>query len=184
MSISLPTINLPPTPRALVDILRLEGGPSALPVSSRLAAVSLVAYGAGEIAQQLLAQEMPPAVVYGLLNSVLLTALAAVVVFAVGKRDRFLQTLTALAAMGAIVAFATVVLYSFVSLVFPAPLPTMKLVGFLLFPLVLWKVTLFTWIFRHASVRVIPAFAISAIYVGITAFILAPLIARIFERFL
>lgn len=182
MSISLSTISLPPSARALVDILRLEGGPGALPLSNRLAGFSLAAYGLGETGLQLFDHQWAPAIAYGVVSVALLFAVTVAVLFAVGARERFVQTLTALGATGAIVAAATIVLHLFVAQVFPPPLPTSKLVGFLLFPLVIWNVTLFAWLYRHASLRFIPALAVAACYVGITSFIIAPLIMRISER--
>lgn len=182
MSISLPNISLPPTPKALFDIVRLEGGPEAVPSSRNAAVYSLAAYAVGETLIQLLDHDFAPAIVYGLVSAGLLVAVAAAVLFAMGARERFMQILTALAATGAIAAGATFLLHLVVSQVFPPPLPTGKLVGFLLFPLVVWKVTIFMWLFRHASLRFIPALAVSACYVGITAYIIAPLIVRVFAR--
>lgn len=182
MSISLSTISLPPAARALVDIIRLEGGPGALPLSNRLAGFSLAAFGLGEAGLQLFDHEWGPAIAYGVVAVALLVAVTAAVLFSVGARDRFVQTLTALGATGAIVAIATIALHAFVAQVFPPPLPTGKLVGFVLFPLIIWNVTLFAWLYRHASLRFIPALAVSACYVGITTFIIAPLIVRIAER--
>ncbi|PWB80461.1 MAG: hypothetical protein C3F11_17900 [Methylocystaceae bacterium] len=182
MSISLSAISLPPSAKALVDILRLEAGPGALPLSSKLAGASLAAYGLGEAGLQLLDHDVAPAVAYGVVSAALLVAVTAVVLFFVGARERFVQTLTALGATGAIVAIATILLHLFVAQVFPPPLPTSKLVGFILFPLVIWNVTVFTWLYRHASLRFIPALAVAACYIGITSFIIAPLIVRISER--
>jgi hypothetical protein len=182
MSISPPTIQLPPTPRALFDIVRLEAGPSALPASKTSLIVSLAAYGVGEAAYQSLGAGVAPSIVYGLLCIALLYLLAFVVHYVVGKRELFQQTLTALAATSAMVLFLAVALSFLTAQVFPPPLPTGKLVGFLLFPLVLWRATLVMWMFRHASLRFIPALAIAACYVGFTGYILAPLLARIFER--
>lgn len=182
MSISLSNISLPPIPKALIDIMRLEAGPNALPLSGKLAGFSLAAYGVGETGLQVFDHELGPAAVYGVVSALILTAVTAVVLYAVGARERFVQTLTALAATGAVVAVASLVLHLFVAQVFPAPLPTSKLVGFLLFPLIIWNVTLFAWVYRHASLRFIPALAVAGCYVGITTFIIAPLIVRISER--
>lgn len=179
MSISLPTISLPATPRALIDIIRLEAGPSALPATQRVLVSSLVAYAVGATAQQMVSRDILPSIIYGAVDTGLLALVTFGVLLAVGARDRFTQTLTALAAIGALVALVSFVLQLFVGVVFPPPLPTAKLVGFVLFPLVIWKVTLYMWIFRHGSLRFIPSLAVSASYVGFTLFVLAPLIVRI-----
>jgi hypothetical protein len=182
MSLSLSRFSLPPTPKALIDIVRLESGPDALPFSPKVAKYSLGAYAVGEALDMLLDHDIGPAIVYGVVSTALLVAVAAAVLFTVGARDRLTQTITALAATGALVGFASFILHLLVSQVFPPPLPTAKLVGFLLFPLIVWKVTIFIWLFRHVSLRFIPALAVAACYVGITAFIIAPLIVRISER--
>jgi hypothetical protein len=181
MSISLPTLSLPPTPRAVIDIMRLEAGPTALPATRNFLIASLVAYAAGEMAQQLVAKDILPSIVYGLGSTALLVAFTFVALLLVGARERLTQTLAALASVGAVVAVVVVVLHLIVGVVLPPPLPTEKLTNFLLFPLVLWKVTLFMWIYRHASLRFIPSIAVSVLYVGFTVFVLAPLLARLFS---
>jgi hypothetical protein len=183
MSISLPTISLPATPRAIFDIIRLEAGPSALPATRNVLVASLLAYGAAEMADQAVNRDLLPAIAYGALSTGLLAAVTFVVLLVVGTRDRFQQTLTALAAIGAVVALVSFLLQIMVSVVFPPPLPTTKLVGFVLFPLVIWRATLYMWIFRHGGLRFIPSLAVSASFVGFTMFILAPLVARLFSVF-
>jgi hypothetical protein len=58
----------------------------------------------------------------------------------------------------------------------PPPLPTQRLVNFLLFPLVIWNFFAFTFIYRHAKLRSLPAFVISATFVIIVDFILGRLL--------
>ncbi|MBY6241037.1 hypothetical protein [Methylosinus sp. Sm6] len=181
MSLSLPTLSLPPVPKAVIDIMRLEAGPAALPTSRLFLAASLVAYTAGEIGQQLVSQDILPAIAYGLASVVLLVGATFIALLLAGARDRLFQTLAALATIGVVLAVVVVVLHSIVAQVFPPPLPTARLVNFLLFPLVLWKVTLFMWIYRHASLRFVPSLAVSVLYVGFTVFVLAPLLARAFS---
>jgi hypothetical protein len=182
MSISLPTISLPPLPKALFDMIRLEAGPGSLPATPLAAGVTLAIYAAGETADQYVHHPLLPSLVYGPVCAILLALTAIAVLSFVGTRDKFWQIVTALAAIGAIVALVSVALSSFVSLVFPPPLPTAKLVGFVLFPLVVWKGTLFIWIFRHGGLRFIPALAVAIVYVGLTGFVLAPMFLRIYER--
>jgi hypothetical protein len=181
MSISLPTNNLLATPRALFDIIRLEAGPSALPATKNVLIASLAAYGVAEAANQMPSRDILPSIVYGALSTGLLVGVVYLVLLLVKTRDRFMQTLIAIAAIGAVVAFVSAALQVLVGVVFPPPLPTTKLVGFVLFPLVLWKATLYMWIFRHGGLRFIPSLCVSAALVGFTLFILAPLVARIFS---
>lgn len=179
MSITLPKINLPPTPKAFFDLLQLEGGPHALPLSKPLAGASLAAYVGGEAGLQYLDHQLAAAILFGVVSAVFLAAVTAAVLHFMGTRDRLVQTLTALGATGAAIAVVTIVLHFLFAQVFPPPMPTGTLVRFLLFPLVLWNIMLFAWLYRHASLRVVPAFCLAAAYVGVTTFIIAPLVTRV-----
>lgn len=179
MSLTLPKINLPATPKALFDIMRLEAGPSALPLSRNTTYASLAAYAAGETGVQFLDHQLLAAILFGLVSVAFLIGLTVAVLHLTGARDHLLQTLTALGATGAAVALIWIGLYLLFSQVFPPPLPTSTLVKFLLFPLLVWNVMLFTWLYRHAQLRFIPAFSLSAAYVGITTFVVAPLVMRV-----
>lgn len=181
MSLSPSSISLPPTPKALLDIIKLEAGPADLPGSRQALWISLAAYAATEAGGQMVNNDIPPSLAYGLLSAVLLTATTFGALVLSGARERFQKTLIALAATGAVIGVVSIVLALAVSQIFPPPLPAGKLVAFLLFPLVLWKITVFIWLFRHASLRFIPALAISLIYVGFTLVILSPLLIRAFK---
>ncbi len=154
MSIS-PSISLPPTPKALLDLIKLEAGPAPLPASRLALWISLGAYVVTEAGGQSLTNDILPSVVYGLVSAVLLAALTFGALTLAGTRDRFQQTLVALASTGAIIGLVSIVLSVVVSQIFPPPMPAMKLVGFVLFPLVMWKFTVYLWI------SVIPRFASS-----------------------
>jgi len=180
MSFSPPSISLPPTPKALLDLIKLEAGPAPLPDSRLALWISLGAYVLAEAGGQLVNGDILPSLAYGLLSAGLLAAVTFGALFLAGTRDRFQQTLIALASTGAIIGVVSMVLSVFVAQIFPPPLPAAKLVGFVLFPLVMWKFTVFLWIFRHASLRFIPAFALSAIYIGFILLILSPLLVRVF----
>jgi CHASE2 domain-containing sensor protein len=179
MSIS-PSISLPPTPKALLDLIKLEAGPAPLPASRLALWISLGAYVATEAGGQLVSGDILPSIAYGVVSAALLAALTFGALTLAGARDRFQQTLVALASTGAIIGLVSMVLSLAVAQIFPPPMPAMKLVAFVLFPLVLWKFTVFLWIFRHASLRFIPAFALSAIYIGFMLLILSPLLVRLF----
>ncbi|CAN2534018.1 hypothetical+protein [Methylocapsa aurea] len=180
MSIS-PSISLPPTPKALLDLIKLEAGPAPLPASRLALWISLGAYVVTEAGGQSLTNDILPSVVYGLVSAVLLAALTFGALTLAGTRDRFQQTLVALASTGAIIGLVSIVLSVVVAQIFPPPMPAMKLVGFVLFPLVMWKFTVYLWIFRHSALRFIPAFALSAIYIGFILLILSPLLVRLFS---
>ncbi len=175
MPISLPTVNLPPAPKALLDILRLEGGQQELPVSPRLAGAAMGAYAIAEILAHSVEHSVLGSLGYGVLTAGILAGITFFSLNMVGARDRFIQTITALGAMGTVVCLAYIVLHLVFGAALPPPLPSDRLVRFLLFPLVIWELFMFTWIYRHASLRTIPAFVASGVYVILESFILTPL---------
>jgi hypothetical protein len=175
MPISLPTVNLPPTPKALLDILRLEGGQQELPVSTTLAGAAIGAYAVAEMLAHAVEHSFVGSLLYGVMTAGLLTAITYFALKSVGASNRFIQTLTALGAMGTLVCLAYIVLHFVFSQALPPPLPSERLVRFLLFPLVVWTLFMFTWLYRHATLRVIPAFVVAGCYVILESFILTPL---------
>jgi hypothetical protein len=175
MPISLPTVNLPPVPKALLDILRLEGGQRELPVSTTLASAAMGAYTVAEIFAHTVERSFLGALMYGVLAAGALTGITYFALNLVGARDKFIQTMTALGAMGTLVCLAYIVLHLVFGLALPPPLPSDRLVRFLLFPLIIWELFMFTWLYRHASLRTIPAFVTAGLYVILESFILTPL---------
>ncbi|WP_156967746.1 MULTISPECIES: hypothetical protein [Methylosinus] len=180
MSIS-PSISLPPTPKALLDLIKLEAGPASMPDSRPALWISLAAYILTETGGQLVSADIPPSIAYGLVSAALLAALTFGALLLTGTRERFQHTLIALTATGAVIGLVSFLLTLAVAQIFPPPMPALKLVGFVLFPLVLWKFTVFLWIYRHAGMRFIPAFALGAIYLGFILLILSPLLTRAFN---
>jgi hypothetical protein len=164
MPISLPTVNLPPTPKALLDILRLEGGQQQLPVSTTLAGAAIGAYAVAEMLAHAVEHSFVGSLFYGVMTAGLLTAITYFALKSVGASNRFIQTLTALGAMGTLVCLAYIVLHFVFSQALPPPLPSERLVRFLLFPLVVWTLFMFTWLYRHATLRVIPAFVVAGFF--------------------
>ena len=77
---------------------------------------------------------------------------------------------------GAIIALTSIVLHFVFAVALPPPLPTERLVNFLLFPLVLWNFFAFTYVYRHAKLRSVPAFSFAATFVIIVDFIMARLL--------
>jgi hypothetical protein len=177
MAIKLPASWATSTPKALYDIIALEGGQGKLPISFPLMGACLAAYA---IAQALLHNvndhEITPSLGFGLGSAALLGGLSAGVLASYKRRDLIVQTVTALAASGVVIALASIVLHFLFAVALPPPLPTQRLVGFLLFPIGIWNVFSFAWIYRHAAIRTIPAFALAAAFVVIVYFIMATLI--------
>jgi hypothetical protein len=177
MAIKLPASWATSTPKALYDIIALEGGQGKLPVSFPLMGACLAGYA---FAQALLHNtndhEIASSLGFGVGCAALLTGLSAGVLASYKRRDLIVQTVTALAASGVVIALASIVLHFLFAVALPPPLPTQRLVGFLLFPIGIWNVFSFAWIYRHAAIRTIPAFALAAAFVIIVYFIMATLI--------
>ena len=170
MPVSFPTINLPPIPKALWDIVKLEGSQKSLPESQKLAGAAMAAYAVGEILVHSIEHSILGSIVYGIAIPAVLAAITYFALKIVGSLDKLLQTLTALGATGALLCLAYIVLHFIFAIALPPPLPSERLVRFLLFPLVVWNVFMFTWLYRHAALRTIPAFVVSTLFVILEGF--------------
>jgi hypothetical protein len=177
MAIKLPASWAESTPKALYDIIALEGGQNKLPVSVPLMGSLLAAYA---VAQALVHSVHDHGAIgafgFGIGSAVLVGGLTAGVLVSYKRRELIVQTVSALAATGVAVAISSILLHFLFAVALPPPLPTQRLVGFLLFPIGIWNVFAFAWIYRHAGIRTIPAFAFSVAIVIIIYFIMATLI--------
>jgi hypothetical protein len=160
-----PSLTLPPTLKAFIQIIKLEGNQNALPVSNALLGASLAAYAVLAGVLHGLEHTTVGAAGYGALSMLLLAALTAIVLTSYGKKDQIVQTLTAAAAAGAFLALLSILLHFVFAVALPPPLPTDRLVRFLLFPISILFLFMLAWLYRHASMRTIPAFALAATYV-------------------
>ncbi len=176
MAINLPAGWASSTPKAFYDIIALEGGQGRLPVSIPLMGVCIAAYFVAQTALHLLDHEVGSALAFGAASAALLGGLTAGVLELYKRRDKTVQAITALAASGAVIAFTSIALHFIFAVALPPPLPTQRLVGFLLFPIAIWNVFSFAWIYRHAAIRTIPAFSLAATFVIVDYFIMATLI--------
>jgi hypothetical protein len=176
MPINVPAAWANGTPKALLDIITLEGGPSKLPVSIPLMSGCLGAYAVLQTCDHLLEHSLGSSIIFGLASAALVAIPTAIVLPLYDARDRIVQSVTALAAIGAVIALASILLYFIFSVALPPPLPTGRLVGFLLFPLVIWNVFGFAFVYRHAKIRTLPAIAFAATFAIVVDFILARLL--------
>lgn len=174
MPINIPIINHP-TSRAFIKILNLEGSQQALPESQDLLKAALAAYAVMQAGAQLFEHSVIGSLIYGLACAALLYASTFYLLRFVNQNDKFVKTLTALAATGAIGALAYILLHFVFGVALPPPLPTERLLRFLLFPIVVWNVFMFSFLYRHVSLRALPAFVIATIYVIAIDAILSPL---------
>jgi hypothetical protein len=163
-------------PKAFLDILSLEGGQGKLPVNMRLVWGSLGAYAVLQTIDHWLEHSFGGSIIFGLASAALVGVSTALVVPRYDTREKTIQTTIALAGVGAVIALASIVLHFVFALALPEPLPTARLVNFLLFPLVIWNFFAFAYVYRHAKLRSLPAFAFSATFVIVVDFIFARLL--------
>jgi hypothetical protein len=176
MPINLQSLSVSGAPKALFDIVKFEGAQNALPASNAFLGGSVAAYAIAKGVLHGLEHSLTSALIFGVFAAALLSGVTYVILRLYKSSDKLVQTLAALAATGAIAALASIVLHFLFAVALPPPLPTNKLVNFLLFPIAIWIVFMFTFLFRHAKLRTLPAFALAATYVIVTDFIVATLL--------
>jgi hypothetical protein len=172
-------ITLPTPIQNVLGIVNFTLGPEALPKSPFLLAVSLVAFAAAVFLFQASFYSPARAAASGIGSAVLLTAVAMLCARIFGYNERLTQALTAFALGGAIVIFVRTVL-GFIIFIAPnlAELPdinVLQLTAFLLFPLYVWNIFVFAFLFRRSfRTDVLISFAISITLV-FTLYFLVPL---------
>ncbi|HYA81346.1 MAG TPA: hypothetical protein VED87_10485 [Methylocystis sp.] len=176
MAINLPANWANSTPKAFYDIFALEGGQKKLPSDVRLMGGCAAAYLLAQIGLHLLNHGFGAALLFGLASAGLLLATTFVVLRAYKQSELIERTITALAATGALIAIVSILLHFVFAAALPPPLPSARLIGFLLFPIAAWKVFAFAYIFRHASLRIVPAFVFATLLVLAEYWIFASLI--------
>lgn len=174
MPINIPIINQP-TPQAFIKILNLEGSQQALPESQDLMKGALAAYAVTQAGAQLFDHSVIGSLIYGLACAALLYGSTFYLLRFVKQSEKFVKTLMALAATGALGALAYMILHLVFGVALPPPLPTERLLRFLLFPIVVWNVFMFAFLYRHVSLRALPAFVVASIYLILIDAILSPL---------
>jgi len=163
--------------KAFFDILKLEGGQGALPDSKPLMNATLGAYAATQAGAQMFDHSVIGGILYGVVTAgVLYGSTMLIAKMTGGLGSRFVKTLTALAAVGAVAALAYIVLHLLFAIALPPPLPTAKLLRFLLFPIIFWTIIMFSWVYRHVKVGAIASFAAGILYVILTDLSLSPLL--------
>ena len=164
------------TPKKFYDILMLEGGQGTLPASLPFMGACIAAFFGAQAGLHMLDHDVGPAAIFGASCAILLGGLTATMLTLYKQPEKLVQTISALAAIGAAISIMSIVLHFAFAVVLPPPLPTHKLVSFLLFPIAIWNVFAFAWIYRHAAMRTIPAFVLATIYVIVADFILGTIV--------
>ncbi|MGJ0393234.1 MAG: hypothetical protein ACR650_10895 [Methylocystis sp.] len=164
MAFNIPFIN-DPTPRTVLKMLNLEASQLSLPQSEQLMKGALAAYAVLQIGAQYFAHSLPVSIFYGLATAAFLYGVTLILLRQIKQEEKFVKTLSALAIMGAIGAAAYIVMHLIVGVALPPPLPTDRLARFLLFPIIIWLVFMYAFLFRHVNLRPIPAFVTATLYV-------------------
>ena len=167
---------LPSPVQKVLGILNFKFGPDVLPKSPILLAVSLIVFAAAVFLFQASFYTPARAAASGIGSAVLLAAVAVLCARISGYNERLTQTLTALALGGAIVIFVRTALGYFM-FINPAlaELPDInvqELTAFLLFPLYVWNIFVFAFLFRRSfRSDVVISFAISIALVFTVSFL-------------
>jgi hypothetical protein len=168
-------LTLPPPVQKILGILNCKLGPDVLPKSPILLGVCLVAFAVAVLLFQYNFYSVARAAASGIASAVLLAAVALLCARVSGYNERLTQTLTALALGGAIVIFIRTAL-GFIIFISPnlAELPDInvrQLTAFLLFPLYVWNIIVFAFLFRRSfRTETVISFAISIMLLFIMYF--------------
>lgn len=151
------------------DICAVKAAPQDLPASSFLLGLALLAYLVTGAVVAAFQWPLSQAILAAFLDTVFLTVLSRVLLWARMLSGRFVQTLTALAGSGAVmtvIALPLVMWQSFVG-VTDANAPTLP--SWLLMIWMIWNVVVVGHILRHALSTVLPlGIGLAAVYAYIT----------------
>lgn len=134
----------------LYDICRLEAGPQKLPFSTVLLALTFILYIAGRAAEEAFDRPLIEAGLLGLADVLLLVLIVAVPLWLLNLGNRIPQTLTAITAAGIVVSVVDIFL---IFLLIDLPLSPDRLgrvITYLTFPLVLWRVLINATLLKFA----------------------------------
>lgn len=164
MALNIPFVN-DPTPRTFLKMLNLEASQLSLPESQNLMKGALAAYVVLQAGAQFFSHSLVVSIFYGLASAGVLYGATFYLLRYLQQEQKFVKTLSALAVMGAVAALAYIILHLIVGVALPPPLPTERLARFLLFPIIVWTAFMYAFLFRHVSLRPIPAFVTASLYV-------------------
>ncbi|WP_036262391.1 hypothetical protein [Methylocapsa aurea] len=147
-------IKLPPLIHNFIGVMEGDVGPEVLPKSNSFLVASLGFFALVEFGVRLLTHSAIGAVGIGVSATVFLIIVAAISARLLGRNERLVQTLIALALAGAIVALVNFVCRTFLKVGFHLMLedeaPVESITNFLLFPIFLWNIIVYAVIFRRA----------------------------------
>lgn len=172
MPINIPYLN-EQTPRTVLKMINLEASQLSLPDSRELMLGAFGAYGVLQAIAQAFNHSLLGSLIYGLLSAAFLYGATLGLLRFLKEDAKFQRTATGLAIMGVIGALAYIILHLIFAIALPEPLPTEKLLRFLLFPIIVWLAFMYAFLLRHVSLRPVPAFVTAALYVLVVEVILS-----------
>lgn len=175
MDINIPVVKHPVT-QTFLKILNLEASQRSLPDSRETMNIALGAYGFLQFAAQFFAHSFIGSVIYGALSAAFCYFFNLYLLRFQKHEDKFVRTVIAVAGMGALGALAYVILHALFGMALPPPLPTERLLRFLLFPIIVWLAFIYAFFYRHIDLRPVPAFAMGALYVLIVEVIMSAIL--------
>ena len=151
------------------DICALKAAPQDLPASSFLLMLVLAAYFVTGAVVAAFQWPLSQALVAALLDTVFLTIISRVLLWARMLSARFIQTLTALAGSGAVMTLIALPLVLWQGLVGVTDVDVPTLPSWLLMVWMIWNVVVVGHILRHALSTVLPlGIVLAAVYAYIT----------------
>jgi len=174
MQINIPLLNQQ-TPQTVLKMINLEASQLSLPDSRELMWGAFGAYGVLQAIAQSFNHSLLGSLIYGVMSVVLLYGGTYGLLRVLKEDAKFQRTATALAIMSGLAALIYTVLHLLFGIALPPPLPTEKLLRFLLFPILIWMVFMYAFVFRHVSLRPAPAFFAAALFVIVIEVILSPI---------
>jgi hypothetical protein len=172
MPINIPYLN-EQTPRTVLKMINLEASQLSLPDSRELMLGAFGAYGVLQVIAQAFNHSLLGSLIYGLLSAAFLYGATLGLLRFLKEDAKFQRTATGLAIMGAIGALAYIILHLIFAIALPEPLPTEKLLRFLLFPIIVWLAFMYAFLLRHVSLRPVPAFVTASLFVLVVEVILS-----------
>lgn len=172
MPINIPYLN-EQTPRTVLKMINLEASQLSLPDSRELMLGAFGAYGVLQVIAQAFNHSLLGSLIYGLLSAAFLYGATLGLLRFLKEDAKFQRTAMGLAIMGAIGALAYIILHLIFAIALPEPLPTEKLLRFLLFPIIVWLAFMYAFLLRHVSLRPVPAFVTAALFVLVVEVILS-----------
>lgn len=172
MAIDIPFIKHP-VAQTFLKILNLEATHRSLPDSRETMNAALGAYAVTQFGAQFFAHSFLGSLIYGGLSAAICYFWNLYLLRYLKHEDKFVRTVIAIAGIGAIGSLAYIILHLLFAIALPPPLPTERLLRFLLFPIIVWLAFLYAFLYRHMDLRPVPAFVVAALYVLVVEVILS-----------